>query len=389
MEENEATTPTDEHIVVDPIETAIAKFDPYVAKIDTAREEYAKLMIADHDDKAGFDIVHKARMDVKNTRIAIQKQRKDLADPALAYQKALKAREDDLVELLKPIEGQLQEKEDVYTAEKERLRKEEEIRIEARTAERIKMLVDNRLDFDGFKYTIEDVNITVDEVKTFSDRNFSSFMDTRVMPAYKVSIAKEAEEKRIADKRETDRLTAAESQNKEMELMKLENTRIKELAQYGYAYPADDLADLTQEEYAKIALDAKKEFEAKNPPEQKESTIDESQAEHKEGQSAVQGKSEKGPPVAPEVNRPEDAGPEHNVYHHTSVNINIIDGEYLVKINIGGNQYQEHWDVDKNERVRSFEQEKVIPPELRKAIDAMGIGSICKAIHKIDGDMPF
>ena len=49
----------------------IQKFDPNVAGLNQMVEASKVLVIKDADDKAGYELVHQARMGLKNARVSI------------------------------------------------------------------------------------------------------------------------------------------------------------------------------------------------------------------------------------------------------------------------------------------------------------------------------
>lgn len=103
-------------------------------------DQYLPLTIAGIDDKAGFEAVHKARMTVKNTRIAVEKRRKELKADALEYGRQVDSAAKQLTALLEPIELHLESQERAVEAEKARIRQEAEAAKQARVAKRIELL---------------------------------------------------------------------------------------------------------------------------------------------------------------------------------------------------------------------------------------------------------
>lgn len=96
------------------------------AAIYKLSEEYMPLTIRDVNDAEGFRLVHDARMDVKARRVAIEKKRKELKADALEYGRKVDGEAKRLTALLEPIETHLEEQEDRYNAEKERIKCEAE-----------------------------------------------------------------------------------------------------------------------------------------------------------------------------------------------------------------------------------------------------------------------
>lgn len=104
-------------------------------------EAYMPLRINGIADKAGFEVVHKARMDVKNRRVAVEKKRKELKAEALKYGQTVDSEAKRLTAMLEPIEAHLEAQEDAVKAEKERIKQEEEAKKRAIVEARVNALV--------------------------------------------------------------------------------------------------------------------------------------------------------------------------------------------------------------------------------------------------------
>lgn len=109
----------------------LARFDQTDEAIAVLAEQYMPLTINGIDDADGFAIVHKARMDIKGRRVAVERVRKELKADALEYGRKVDAEAKRLTALLEPIEEHLAAEENAVTAEKERLRNEARLKAEA------------------------------------------------------------------------------------------------------------------------------------------------------------------------------------------------------------------------------------------------------------------
>lgn len=117
----------------------ILKFDERKAQL----AELAKVSerIVEITNTAGYQECHAARMDLKNTRIDIQKVGKDAREEATAFSKAVIAKEKVLIGIIEPEEARLQKIQDEWDAAREaerqaKVRAEQE-RIAAIERERI------------------------------------------------------------------------------------------------------------------------------------------------------------------------------------------------------------------------------------------------------------
>lgn len=98
----------------------IQKFDPNVAGLTSMVEASKALVIKDADDKTGYELVHKARMDLKNARVKITKIGKALREEADARRKAVFEEEKKLISIIEPEEDRLKAMQDAADLEIER-----------------------------------------------------------------------------------------------------------------------------------------------------------------------------------------------------------------------------------------------------------------------------
>ncbi len=107
-------------------ETALVKYDITDAAIAEIENRYMGLVIVDLEDKEQFDIVHSARMVVKEKRIDVEKTRKGLKADALAWGKKVDTEAKRIFALLEPIETHLDKEEKKVTDEQKRIKAEED-----------------------------------------------------------------------------------------------------------------------------------------------------------------------------------------------------------------------------------------------------------------------
>lgn len=100
-------------------ELNIEKFNPTKAECLNLAHQFKDLTIAGVDDVEGYKKVHEARMVLKKTRVEIEKTGKSLRAEAVAYQKAVLDMEHDLVDVIEPIEKDLQAKQKAIDEQKE------------------------------------------------------------------------------------------------------------------------------------------------------------------------------------------------------------------------------------------------------------------------------
>jgi len=123
---------------------ALAVYKAQQGVIAEFQEKYGSLTIAGVDDKAGYDRVHKARINVRDFRIAVEKRRVELKQPALDYGKSVDATAKALTAAVKPLEDRLESMESQVDAERERIKqakaRERQRMIEDRVAKMAKVM---------------------------------------------------------------------------------------------------------------------------------------------------------------------------------------------------------------------------------------------------------
>lgn len=99
----------------------IEKFSPTKTELLTLAEEARKLTITGIDDKAGYSLVQKKRMELKSARVKIAKAGKEAREEALSFQKKVIAYEKELIGIIEPVEEDLKAKQDAIDEEKAKI----------------------------------------------------------------------------------------------------------------------------------------------------------------------------------------------------------------------------------------------------------------------------
>lgn len=178
-------------------ETMVIKYSVTDGEIARMRNEYMGLSIAGLQDKKGFDLVHRARIDVKAKRVEVEKTRKDLKADALEFGRAVDAEAKRITALLEPIENYLAQQEDAITEEVERIKREKRLAEEKRLQDRVSSL------------TAFGAPIDIALLRTMSDEEFDGRM------AIVIAEYDKAEAKKKADKAEADRIAAEQARERE------------------------------------------------------------------------------------------------------------------------------------------------------------------------------
>jgi hypothetical protein len=155
--------------------------------IDKLRAEYMPLAITDLADKKQLAVVKKARLHVRDIRIAAEKKHKELKADALAYGRACDAELNRIKGRLEPIESHLKAEEDKPKREAERIAFEKEQERKAMIRTRLKALAEC------------DCIVLADDVADLSEEQFQS----KLVAA---SMAKQARDEQLAAEAEARRI---------------------------------------------------------------------------------------------------------------------------------------------------------------------------------------
>lgn len=200
------TSTTQEVSSEERINSELQKFDFTEAAIAKLKEEYLPLKITDVNDKDGYKKVSEARKDIKKKRSSIENRRKELVEDSVKLQKAVNGRAKSLTALLLEIETPLEDQENWYEKEKERIDLEKERLEQEKIQSRINQLFSLGLAFNGNNYSIGELSIDALEIKVYNDEQFSFFL-SQAKSEFEKEQAKKAEQERI-EKLQTERSSA-------------------------------------------------------------------------------------------------------------------------------------------------------------------------------------
>lgn len=181
------------------ITTELKKFEDEISEKDliALATKYKDLRITGVSDKDGRKAVYEARQVLKKKRVEITTKGKVIRASATAFQKAVIAREDQLVDIILPVEKILSSEEQRVDAEEEKLKKEEE----EKESKRINSMIQR----------LSAVNYAVDfnQLKNLNDESFEELLKEATDDFNK------AEEKRKAEESESLRLKKEEEERQE------------------------------------------------------------------------------------------------------------------------------------------------------------------------------
>lgn len=217
----------------------LTQFDPTIEKLTALVAESSGIVDVDIDDPTQIEKVKKARINLRNARVSIEKTGKAYREDALAYQRAVLSKEKELIGIIEPEEQRLK-----LFEKKAELAKERRLRVQQLPERRA------RLEKEGFPDN-ESILLEMDSIAF--EEHFNGLV------AEKNRKAKE-EQDRIAAERQ------AELDKKEAEL------KAKEKAIEDERLAKEREEKARQEERERIEREAKekKEREEREEKERKE-----------------------------------------------------------------------------------------------------------------------
>lgn len=199
----------------------ITKVETEIARM---QKEYSGLTINGQSDKEGFAKVVSARKDVKAVRVQVEKERKALVDDAVKWQSQVNEAAKGIKNKLVAIEEPLQQMEDDYLAEKERVKQEFERKRKEKIQNRVQVIMSvSGVNFNGATYSLGKFRIDQSELEVMADSDFQS--EVEILEAEYQIILEEKLAAEQAAKEEADRL---EAQRKEQEAAAAEIKRQQE-----------------------------------------------------------------------------------------------------------------------------------------------------------------
>lgn len=183
-------------------------------EIDRMTLEFSGLTIKDANDRLGYEKVSKARKEVKAYRVQVDKDRKSLVDDAVKWQRQVNEFAKNITNQLIIIEEPLQQMEDHYLEEKERLKQEAERLRREKIQNRARVVTSiSGTQFNGIEYQLRNVLITQADLESLSDDDFQSRVEA-FEAEYQILLA-ERLEKEKKEKEESDRLELIRKEQEE------------------------------------------------------------------------------------------------------------------------------------------------------------------------------
>lgn len=158
------------------IETSLVK-ENVTDKVIAQLQDLLSLTIKDQDDKEGFLAVQEARKSAKQLRVLTSKICKAGRAEANAISKAWVEKEKEVTGKIAEVEDVLQEREDAYLAEKDRLKKLRDAEIERQGIERVQHMVQFGAQLQGSNWVLGEVVFEAALVKEADPEIYQSIFD--------------------------------------------------------------------------------------------------------------------------------------------------------------------------------------------------------------------
>ncbi len=223
------------------------------AKIAELKSKYGALKILGIDDKRGYDIVHAARIEVRDYRLAVDRVRKQLKEESLAWGRKVDGEAKRIASMLTEIEAPLDAEETRIDREIERIKAEKQREIDEKIQSRL-----NALSAVGGTTTLAEIAMMTDTIfgavlktaqEAFEAKEKIRLDQEAAAKAYEEQKAQEAA--RIA-KEEADAITAVKAeQAKEAQRLAAEKA---EQDRQAAAFKAE--RDAFEAEKARVAKEA-------------------------------------------------------------------------------------------------------------------------------------
>jgi hypothetical protein len=264
------------------MDTSIVKFNVADSAIAEMGAKYLPLVINGIEDKVGFQMVHAARMEVKRTRLEVEKTRKDLKADALRYSQAVDGEARRITALLEPIESHLEGQELAVIKAKEKIKLEEEATKDRLAQERVdamqlfgvslSFMMARSMTPEAFAQAFK----IAEEQHSVAEAHRKKAQEEAAREAERREIERKAEEARLAEERKRqeieqaelkasrqkliDERIALEKEIQKIEAQKAEKARQEEIEQA--KKEAADKAVLEAQEKAKAESEARAKAEA-------------------------------------------------------------------------------------------------------------------------------
>lgn len=186
------------------IAAGIKAFEAKKIELQELADSANGLTINGIEDREGLKVLSSKRKELKAMRVEITKQGKSMRDTLTAVSRNISAKEKELVEIIEPVEKELQSKEDAIEAEKERIRQGEIERENARIQKRIDALAQYGYQID---YT---------DIKAMSDETFDKYLEA-AKAQFENEQAEKAEQERLQREREEKERLEREAEAKRIE----------------------------------------------------------------------------------------------------------------------------------------------------------------------------
>lgn len=170
------TESTEVKPLTDIITTELGKYNITEQALLTMETEYKALTINGVSDREGYDLVNKARISCKNTRVLTTKLCKEGRDEAIKIQKSWINKEKEIVGRIEVVENELAAKQKIIDDIKEEEKRQRELKEQVILNERAAKLMRLGMTFEGDAYILEEIRISVTAIKNYDEFTFTNLV---------------------------------------------------------------------------------------------------------------------------------------------------------------------------------------------------------------------
>lgn len=233
-------------------------FNPMRAELESFANERKELKIKNFEDKEGYELVRKSRIELKNKRVEIEKERVRIVAQPNEFVSKINEEAKILKNIIETVEKDLQKQEKEYEDEKERIKREKEEAEQKKVQDRMNKLAewDYRPDYIF--------------VKMLEDDKFEEILG-QAKAAYEQKKQQEKEAAEKAEKEAEEQKKLAIKNEALSNILKAENLDILEMCKDFIKTNGLDFADFESDFNAKkVALEEAKKLEAERIKQQEE-----------------------------------------------------------------------------------------------------------------------
>lgn len=207
------------------IENALEQKNVTEDALKAMEEDFLKLTISGIDDKEGYKKVAEAQTMCRNTRVLTDEICENGRAGAILEQKAWIKKQKEINERILAVENKLKERKKAIDDAKDAIKRERETLEQKRLQERAVKLISFGMKFEEDVYVLDDIRISVIQVKTADDFTFGALL-AAVEAKHKAAEEIKAQEAKLAEEAAANTKRLMEEQLAKDEELKLKEREL-------------------------------------------------------------------------------------------------------------------------------------------------------------------